>query len=267
LSIPYIRHVAYEIFLRTHQAQGGALLYAIWQHLPSSTLLPRLYVIIILGLFLLALVLQSVTLLYQNGAFSSRGCPRVLVTCDGSSQSDEKADPNPVIKVRIVLSRPMKVKAGQYINLWMPSVSLWSWAQVHPYMVTSWSREAQQTLDLLVQPCRGFSANLFRHACAARPGSASFLGLITGPHGISESVDHYESILVIASDLGVAAAIPYLKKLIYSYNTSASCTRRVHFVWQLQTLSKATSSMGVHEAYMVRYRDLCTIIFEQFAGG
>lgn len=38
--------------------------------------------------------------LYRNGVFLSRGCPQALVACDGSSQSDEKDNSNPVIKVR-----------------------------------------------------------------------------------------------------------------------------------------------------------------------
>jgi hypothetical protein len=245
-SIPFIRHHAYEIFHFTHLILSGFLLYGIWQHLPSTNLFPRLYAILIIVFLLLAPALQFVTILYRNGAFLSHGCTRVLVVCDDSGGGDEKDDMNAVMKVRVVLPRPMKLEAGQYINLWMPTVSLWSWAQVHPFTVISWSPEAQETLELFIQPRHGFSANLLRHACAVRPGSASFIGLITGPHGISKDVDRYESILVIASGFGIAAAIPYLKKLIYSYNTITSRTRRVHFVWQMQTLGNTISSMGVY---------------------
>jgi hypothetical protein len=246
LSIPFIRHHAYEIFHFTHLIQSGFLLYGIWQHLPSANLFPRLYVIITIVFLFLAPALQFVIILYRNGAFLSRGCTRVLVTCDNGSESDEKDNMNATVKVRVILPRPMKLEAGQYINLWMPTVSLWSWAQVHPFTVISWSPEAQETLELFIQPCHGFSANLLRHARAVRPGSASFVGLITGPYGTSKEVDRYESILVIASGFGIAAAIPYLKKLIYSYNTTTSRTKRVHFVWQLQTLGNTTSSMGVY---------------------
>ncbi|OJD20255.1 hypothetical protein ACJ73_08414 [Blastomyces percursus] len=43
-----------------------------------------------------------------------------------------------------------------------------------------------------------------------------------GPHGISEPVSHYEAVLVIASEFGIAAVIPYLRKMIYGYNTCPS---------------------------------------------
>ncbi|QKX63192.1 uncharacterized protein TRUGW13939_10361 [Talaromyces rugulosus] len=262
-SLPYIRRQVYEIFLRTHQIQGYAFLYALWRHIPSTTLLPRLYTILAFAFVLVALLLQTLVIIYRNGIFSSRGCPRALVAC-GNLEIHGKNYVSPVIKVRVALSRPMKIAAGQYIHLWMPSVSWWSWAQLHPFTVISWSDGAQETLDLLVEPQRGFSADLLRHATAASPGSASFLALISGPHGISEDVRRYESVVFLVDGFGIAAAIPYLKKLICSYNTSVaekvdhessdhllryffvySRTRRVHLVWQVETLDIAIAIQSV----------------------
>ncbi|CRG91090.1 hypothetical protein PISL3812_08138 [Talaromyces islandicus] len=243
-ALPYIRRRVYEIFLRTHQIQG-------------------LYTILAFAFLLVALVLQTLVIIYRNGIFSSCGRPRALVAC-GNLEINGKNYVSPVIKVRVALSQPMKIEAGQYINIWMPSVSWWSWAQLHPFTVISWSDGAQETLDLLVEPQRGFSADLLRHATAASPGSASFLALITGPHGISEDVRRYESVVLLVDGFGIAAAIPYLKNLIYSYNTSVaekvdqessdhllryffvySRTRRVHLVWQVETLDIAIAVQSV----------------------
>lgn len=240
-SLPYLRRRVYEISLRVHQILGYVLLYAVWRHLPSSGLVPRIYVIITLAFLLVAPALQFLLAIHRNGIFPSRGCPRALVSC-GRHDVNRKDYSSLLIQVRITLPRPMKIKAGQYINLSMPAVSHWSWAQSHPFMVTSWSHEAQETLDLLIQPRRGFSVDLLKHARAASPGSASFLALITGPHGVSYSVSRYESVVLVADGLGIAATIPYLKKLIYSYNTSASRTRRVHLVWQIETLGKIATA-------------------------
>jgi hypothetical protein len=46
------------------------------------------------------------------------------------------------------------------------------------------------------------------------------------------------SIVLMANNFGIAAAIPYLKKFVYSYNTLVSQTRRVHLVWEVDTLSE-----------------------------
>ncbi|EED16119.1 hypothetical protein TSTA_012280 [Talaromyces stipitatus ATCC 10500] len=176
--------------------------------------------IIAFVLLFIALLAQLLLVIYRNGIFSSGGFPRALISCSRLGKDDS----NILIQVRIALTRPMKTEGGQYINLRIPSVSWWSWAQVPPYIVTSWSHRPQETLDLQIQPRRGFSGDLLKHALAASPRSASFLALIIGPHGLSENVDRYESVMLVTNGFGIAAAIPYLKKLIYSYNTSASRT-------------------------------------------
>ncbi|KAH2651742.1 hypothetical protein KXV32_004281 [Aspergillus fumigatus] len=102
--------------------------------------------------------------------------------------------------------------------------------------VISWSNEEQDTLELFVQPWRGFLADLLR---AAEDGPVSFPAYITGPHGTSELVDQYESVLAIATDFGVAAVIPYFRKLIDNCNKSVARARRLHFVWQVQTRDDA----------------------------
>jgi hypothetical protein len=95
-------------------------------------------------------------------------------------------------------------------------------------------------MELLVQPRRGLSSDLLRHASVAAEISVSFLTLFTGPHGTSEDISQYESALLITSGFGVAAAIPYLKKMIYGYNTSTLQIRRLHLVWQVQSIGERT---------------------------
>ncbi|KAL4860883.1 hypothetical protein BDV12DRAFT_204602 [Aspergillus spectabilis] len=146
------------------------------------------------------------------------------------------------VKIRLVLSRPLKVNAGQYVNLWIPGVNLCAWMQTHPFTVTSWSPGKQDTLDLLVQPRRGLSKDFLRYAKAARDSSVSFFALISGPHGISENVSYYETALVVASGFGSAAVIPYVKKMIYGYNACTSQIRRVHLVWQVESKAVANSA-------------------------
>ncbi|BAE66179.1 unnamed protein product [Aspergillus oryzae RIB40] len=121
----------------------------------------------------------------------------------------------------------MRVRPGQYINLWLPSVSLRSWMQTHPFTVTSWSRDHQDTMELLVQPRHGLTADLLRYAPTVAEGSVSFLAFFTGPHGISEHVDRYESVLVIASGFGIATV------------------RRLHLVWQVELISEIIAAQDL----------------------
>jgi hypothetical protein len=101
--------------------------YAVWRHLPLRTTSRRLY---------LYIGMQVLIFVYQNGVFTSRGCPRALVTYVGTDKKDNGAAKP--IKISVALSRPLSIHPGQYISLRMPAVSWWSWTQSHPFMVTSW---------------------------------------------------------------------------------------------------------------------------------
>lgn len=103
-------------------------------------------------------------------------------------------------------------------------------------MVTSWSPGKQDTLELFVQVRRGFTSKLYKNASPS--GSASFSALVTGPFGLSHAVSQYETVLVIASGFGIAGVVPYIKQLLYGYNTATARIRRVHFLWETSTLGK-----------------------------
>ncbi|KAI2825394.1 hypothetical protein CBS147321_1042 [Aspergillus niger] len=214
-SIPWFRQWSYEIFLRGHQILTGFFIYGTWRHLPAKSGPPRLYFWIALGMLGLTSCLQLMSLLYRNGLFAGRGAPRALVSFTFRKSKDSGLTVT-AARIRVLLPRPIQVEAGQYINLWIPS----------------------DTLELLVQPRRGLSADLVHHASVGAESSVSFLALFTGPHGTSEDVSQYESALLIASGFGIAATIPYLKKMIYGYNTCTLQIRRLHLVWQVESIAQ-----------------------------
>ncbi|KAI9715685.1 MAG: hypothetical protein M1812_005837 [Candelaria pacifica] len=140
-----------------------------------------------------------------------------------------------VVKIRISLQRPLKVKAGQYINLWIPSVSFWSFMQSHPFVVISWADGPWNTLDLLVEPRKGLTRELLHHAKNDNI-ARSRLVLFSGPHGASVEMRDYKTVVMIASGFGIAAHLPYLRRLIHGYNSCEIRVHRIHLVWQVQDL-------------------------------
>ena len=72
----------------------------------------------------------------------------------------------------------------------------------------------------------------------------SRLALFSGPHRISTPVYAYESIIMIATGFGIAAQLPYVKQLIHGYNNCKARTRRVHLVWQLQSIGNIDSILA-----------------------
>jgi predicted ferric reductase len=225
LAYPLLRKPSYEIFLRTHQALAALFAYSMWRHLPSDQTFPRGYVYISVGLFLVMFVLQSGSVIFQNGIFRYH-LPRATITHDHGA-----------VKVRMHLQKPLKIDDGQYINLWMPFVSFWSFAQGHPFMVISWALGKQDTVDLLIEPRRGVTQELLVHA---KKGSTIYrLVMFSGPHGTSVAMDEYETILMIASGFGIAAHLAHLKRLIHGYSARLIRARRIHLVWQIRDKGKS----------------------------
>jgi predicted ferric reductase len=240
-SLPRLRSLAFEMFLLGHQLLAGLLLYALWQHLPSSFRGSRLYLIIMLIMALLTFTVHGAWVVYQNGIFCSKQTEVLLSSPVEVNSSKEKT--LAPFTVRVKLPKPIKLRAGQYVYLWMPFMGFWSWTQSHPYMVISWSQEEQSTLELYVHPRQGFSARLLERANMARGTTVSMTGFISAPHGVSESLDRYERVVAVASGSGVAAVIPYLQKLIFGCNTFLLHTRRIHFIWETRSIGKGVQCM------------------------
>ena len=55
----------------------------------------------------------------------------------------------------------------------------------------------------------------------------------SGPHGQAANISDYGSALLVATGIGIATQLSYVKELIQGYNSGEARTRRVHLVWQL----------------------------------
>ena len=182
------RRLAYEIFLRLHQGLAVVFIYFTWRHLPSHSVFPRIYVYVPVGFLSLTTILETSIFLYRNGVLSSRSYPRASIICERHDPSNEDLeDEGKPLKICVALPRPLEVKAGQYVNLWLPMVSLLSWTQTHPFMITSWAPRKQNVLELFVQSHRGLTAKL--RARATLEGSVSYTAFVLGPYGHTESVN------------------------------------------------------------------------------
>ena len=54
-------------------------------------------------------------------------------------------------------------------------------------------------------------------------------------------MDDYDNILMVASGFGIAAQLPYLKRLIHGYNARELRARRVRLIWQVRDISELLS--------------------------
>lgn len=98
----------------------------------------------------------------------------------------------------------------------------------------SWAEGKQDNLQLIVEPRKGLSRQLLCYAKNNRPYFVFFSGF----YGRSAAVDSYKFVLLVADRFGIAAILPYLKKLIYGYNHCRACTQQIYLVWQIQNIGK-----------------------------
>ncbi|ELQ33925.1 hypothetical protein OOU_Y34scaffold00845g4 [Pyricularia oryzae Y34] len=125
------------------------------------------------------------------------------------------------IKVTIHLPRPLRIAAGQYVNLTIPSLDASSSIQSHPFVVTSWSKDRQKSLDLFVERRRGFTRKL--HLADSQEGRHA---IISGPFGRRVSLLEFDFVLLLASGYGIAAQAAYLRELVSRGNR-----QKAHLVW------------------------------------
>ncbi|PCD21476.1 hypothetical protein AU210_016438 [Fusarium oxysporum f. sp. radicis-cucumerinum] len=215
---PLSRFLPYELLLLIHHVLPYFLGYFVWRHIPHKNLLPRLYTYILLGVFALALLAQlTITLIRCRFWFHS-----ARISCRLG-----------FVKITLHLRKPLRIRPGQYIDLWIPS-SVGSIFQSHPMSVVSWSSGPQRLLFLCAQVQNGFTSTLLTQV---KYGDTTSIAMFTGPHGVTLPLHSYDQVLLIATDLGVVALLPYMQCLAYESHFIGSRTKRIHLVWRLKDWS------------------------------
>ena len=115
----------------------------------------------------------------------------------------------------------------------MPTVSLTSFLQVHPFTVTSWSEGDVTSIDLIVDPAQGLTKQL---SLKATKSKSKYKVGIFGPFGPTIQSEEYSVILMIARDMGLAAHLSLLRKLVWSNQKYPMRTQRVRLVWSVERM-------------------------------
>ncbi|EEU38547.1 uncharacterized protein NECHADRAFT_55169 [Fusarium vanettenii 77-13-4] len=214
----------YEFLLFTHHSMSVMIGYAIWRHIPADNHRIRVFLYGIAGIFLSSLALQTLVTLYRNHFWFQS----VSLSKNGSFD---------YIQVKLTLRKPVKVEPGQYINLWIPLGPISS-IQSHPFTVANWSPDAQKELKLFVEVNNGLTKTLRGRV---ELGLTSNIGIFTGPYGSRITVENYETIILIATGLGVVALTPYLQWLVHAARMREVRIAPVHLVWQIPSWSRLFS--------------------------
>lgn len=153
------------------------------------------------------------------------------------------------VELVITPARPWKILPGQYVYISAPAVRIRSFAnpftmvrsfmEAHPFAVIWWEEGADgraEQFSVLVKAESGFTKAL------ADTTHRQLRLCVDGPYGVSKKFDEYgsvhNSILMIATGIGIAAHIPYVKHLLDSFPNMESANsrkprRRIYIVWEV----------------------------------
>ncbi|RDL41166.1 uncharacterized protein BP5553_01145 [Venustampulla echinocandica] len=113
------------------------------------------------------------------------------------------------IAMTVRLRRPLRIRPGQYLYLFLSDMGLRRRIQAHPYVITWWDDSfSAMNLSFLIQPHNGISSEL-----AARNSIQSVI--IDGPYGKDLQLENYETVILIAKGIGIAGIIPYARHMTY----------------------------------------------------
>lgn len=108
--------------------------------------------------------------------------------------------------------------------------------QSHPLTIVSWTEGRWSNLELVVSPQRGLT-KVFQSIAENNESTAAsspYLAFYSGPHGLSEPMGEYGTVLMFASGLGIVAQLPYIKQLLHDGAQCKTRTKRIHLIWQLE---------------------------------
>jgi len=149
------------------------------------------------------------------------------------------------VQVHIKLSRPWNYRPGQYIYLCIPAISFWAWAQSHPYFISWWylDSDGDQVVVLVVESQKGFSKVLNLHCHKGDSPPKEWRAFIEGPFGHGIHLDEYGTVILMATGIGIAGQLPYIKQLLHGYTNHDIKARKISLFWEVESQCRRVSSL------------------------
>ncbi|KAH8432446.1 NADPH oxidase family protein [Aspergillus melleus] len=182
-----------------HYLLALTALVALWRHVRLQKAFAQMYMIVGSAILVGTTILHVATLLIRNVTFNQFGSRAKVFRAKDSAQ------------IIVPVNRPFTVHAGMTVYVWMPGVSLLSAFQCHPFSIAWWEVNDQgkaSSISLLVQKKDGFTRRLIEHQ------AKEFLTFLDGPYGEPIDLSSYSNILLVASGIGIAAQVPYIRELL-----------------------------------------------------
>ena len=191
-----------------------------WRHIgsPGALDIDHIFLSSAIGALLSSRLVVAVMVLYRN---------------NGQEWSSAKVTPlaGGALEVSLKVPKAWKIRAGQFIQLWTPAAGFWSFFQSHPYVVAWWTEDSKGqaiSISLLLKAQNGISRRL-----SSKNPSERFVVAVNGPYGTQVNTTTYNTLVLFATGIGIAAQLPVLKQAYMDYQAGTNIVRRISVIWQM----------------------------------
>lgn len=142
--------------------------------------------------------------------------------------------------IEISLSRPWKIRPGQYVHVTVLTWRSRSFLQRHPLTVAWWDYTGtKHKLFLVVTPEHGWTRNIFHDNKALKRQKV----WLDGPFGRcydsgGTDIGKYDRVLFLTSGMGIFAQLPLIKDILERSKARTVRTRYVAIVWETDGYNK-----------------------------
>ncbi|KAI6082662.1 ferric reductase like transmembrane component [Hypoxylon rubiginosum] len=228
-SLPFIRRIAYEVFVSLHVPVGFVYLGCLFWH-TKNYLASWDYLYATIAIWVVCYVARIFKLNWVK--------PWRMSFLVGDEAAITLMTEN---AIKITIPTQMKWKPGQYVYLRMPGISFFD---NHPFTISSLCSEdfpseyGEQYRDctLVFKPYGGFTRRVLETAIDKGPFH-TYRAYLDGPYGgMRRELAAFDTCILIAGGSGVTALMSQLLNLIKRMRDGKAITKKVVVVWALKRL-------------------------------
>ncbi|KAG5981437.1 hypothetical protein E4U55_002941 [Claviceps digitariae] len=223
-SLPWIRRIAYEMFVILHIPAGIVYVGLLFWH-TKNALLTWDYLYATIAIWAFAYLLRFFKLNWTKpwrSAFMVGDEAAVTLMSENA--------------IKITIPTQMRWKPGQYVYLRMPGISL---LDNHPFTITSLCSEdfpseygdKYRDCVLVFKPFKGFTRKVLDTAIVKGPFH-TYRAFLDGPYGgMRRDLAAFDTCILVAGGSGITSLMSQLLNLIKRMRDGKAITRKVVVVW------------------------------------
>lgn len=228
-SLPWIRRVAYELFVMLHVPVGFIYTGMLFWH-TKNYLMSWNYLYVTIAIWALCNIMRFFNLNWIR--------PWRLSFLVGDEAAVTLMAEN---CIKVTIPTQMRWKPGQYVYLRMPAISV---LENHPFTVSSLCSEdfpseyGENYRDcvLVFRPYSGFTRKLLNTALEKGPFH-TYRAFLDGPYGgMRRDLAAFDTCILIAGGSGITALMSQLLNLIKRMRDGKAITRKVVVVWAMKKI-------------------------------